>query len=55
LTGDLGLDGAGFNFPTNGSGSPDSQASARTTATLLSVLEVFNDEADILGIVHARC
>jgi D-alanyl-D-alanine carboxypeptidase/D-alanyl-D-alanine-endopeptidase (penicillin-binding protein 4) len=38
LTGDLGLDGAGFNFPTNGSGSPDSQASARTTATLLSVM-----------------
>jgi D-alanyl-D-alanine carboxypeptidase len=31
-----GLDGNGFNFPTNGSGSPDSEASAATTANLLT-------------------
>jgi D-alanyl-D-alanine carboxypeptidase len=31
-----GLDGNGFNFPTNGSGSPDSEASAATTVDLLT-------------------
>lgn len=34
LIDDMGLDPAGFDFPTNGSGSPDSRASARTTARL---------------------
>ncbi|CAM2186534.1 serine-type D-Ala-D-Ala carboxypeptidase/endopeptidase (penicillin-binding protein 4) [Paraburkholderia sacchari] len=56
LTGDLGLDGAGFNFPTNGSGSPDSQATARTTATLLSVMSrrpnytTYRNSLAILGV-----
>lgn len=38
LADDLGLDPAGFDFPTNGSGSPDSRASARTTARLLQTM-----------------
>jgi D-alanyl-D-alanine carboxypeptidase/D-alanyl-D-alanine-endopeptidase (penicillin-binding protein 4) len=38
LTSDLGLDPAGFDFPTNGSGTPDSRASARTTASLISAM-----------------
>lgn len=38
LTRDIGLPGAGFDFPTNGSGTPDSRATARTTAKLLSVM-----------------
>jgi D-alanyl-D-alanine carboxypeptidase/D-alanyl-D-alanine-endopeptidase (penicillin-binding protein 4) len=56
LTGTLGIDGAGFDFPTNGSGSPDSRASARTTATLLTVMSrlpiypVYRDALSILGI-----
>jgi D-alanyl-D-alanine carboxypeptidase/D-alanyl-D-alanine-endopeptidase (penicillin-binding protein 4) len=56
LTGTLGLDGAGFNFPTNGSGTPDSQATARTTATLLAAMSrlpvypVYHDALSILGI-----
>lgn len=36
LTQNMGLDPAGFKFPSNGSGSPDSLASARTTARLLA-------------------
>ena len=35
LTGRYGLEGSGFDFPTNGSGSPDSRASAETTVNLL--------------------
>ncbi len=33
------LDGHGFDFPTNGSGSPDSRASAETTVDLLQFME----------------
>jgi D-alanyl-D-alanine carboxypeptidase len=33
-----GLDGHGFDFPTNGSGSPDSRASAETTVKLLAFM-----------------
>jgi D-alanyl-D-alanine carboxypeptidase len=33
---DYGLDESGFDFPTNGSGSPDSRASAVTTVKLLT-------------------
>jgi D-alanyl-D-alanine carboxypeptidase len=33
-----GLDGHGFDFPTNGSGSPDSRASAETTVNLLAFM-----------------
>lgn len=36
LVEDMKLDSAGFDFPTNGSGTPDSRASARTTAKLLA-------------------
>ncbi len=36
LVEDMKLDPAGFDFVTNGSGSPDSRASARTTAQLLT-------------------
>lgn len=56
LTGTLGLDGTGFDFPTNGSGTPDSQATARTTATLLTVMSrsslypVYRDALSILGV-----
>ncbi|WP_198399111.1 D-alanyl-D-alanine carboxypeptidase/D-alanyl-D-alanine-endopeptidase [Caballeronia hypogeia] len=56
LTGVLGLDAAGFDFPTNGSGSPDSRATARTTATLLSVMSrmpiypVYRNALSILGV-----
>jgi D-alanyl-D-alanine carboxypeptidase len=38
LVDELGLDPAGFEFPTNGSGSPDSRASARTTAKLAAAM-----------------
>jgi D-alanyl-D-alanine carboxypeptidase/D-alanyl-D-alanine-endopeptidase (penicillin-binding protein 4) len=34
-----GLEGYGFDFPTNGSGSPDSRASAATTVRLLTVMK----------------
>lgn len=56
LVSDIGLDPASFNFPTNGSGSPDSRATARTTATLLSVMSrrpiytVYRDALSILGV-----
>lgn len=38
LVNQYGLDGSGFDFPTNGSGSPDSRASAATTVKLLRVM-----------------
>lgn len=36
LINEFGLDPASFNFPTNGSGTPDSQATARSITTLLT-------------------
>ena len=39
LTEEDGLNGEGFYFPTNGSGSPDSEASAETTVDLLRFME----------------
>jgi len=33
-----GLSGDGFDFPTNGSGSPDSAAAPATTAKLLTFM-----------------
>lgn len=45
----------GFNFPTNGSGSPDSEASARAVTTLLAsmnetrVLDEYFDSFPLLG------
>ncbi|CAB3708226.1 D-alanyl-D-alanine carboxypeptidase/D-alanyl-D-alanine-endopeptidase [Paraburkholderia rhynchosiae] len=56
LTGNFGLDGSGFDFPTNGSGTPDSRATARTTATLLTTMSrrplypVYRDALSILGV-----
>jgi D-alanyl-D-alanine carboxypeptidase len=56
LTGRYGLDGHGFDFPTNGSGSPDSRASAATTVNLLSVMKdqatfpFYFDSLPILGV-----
>jgi D-alanyl-D-alanine carboxypeptidase/D-alanyl-D-alanine-endopeptidase (penicillin-binding protein 4) len=38
LTNRYGLDGRGFAFPTNGSGSPDSRATAATTVKLLTFM-----------------
>jgi D-alanyl-D-alanine carboxypeptidase len=38
LVNDYGLEGSGFKFPTNGSGSPDSLASAGTTVNLLTAM-----------------
>ena len=38
LVEDIGLDANGFAFPTNGSGSPDSRATARTTAQLAAAM-----------------
>lgn len=39
LTGEFGIDGEGFSFPTNGSGSPDSEATARTIVAVLSAMQ----------------
>ena len=51
-----GLDGDGFDFPTNGSGSPDSRASAATTVKLLTAMSrqttftSYFDSLPILGV-----
>jgi D-alanyl-D-alanine carboxypeptidase/D-alanyl-D-alanine-endopeptidase (penicillin-binding protein 4) len=56
LTGRFGIDGAGFFFPTNGSGSPDSEATARTVVPLLAALqdmtdfEAYREAFPILGV-----
>src|SRR5579863_5282202 len=56
LVGTFGLDPAGFDFPTNGSGSPDSRATARTTATFLakmsghSVYPVYRASLPVMGV-----
>ena len=39
LTDQYGLNSYGFDFPTNGSGSPDSRASAATTVNLLTYMK----------------
>ncbi|KVL49200.1 hypothetical protein WS99_17835 [Burkholderia territorii] len=55
LTAEYGLDPGGFDFPTNGSGSPDSRATARTTARLLQTMSrkvvypSYRDAMPILG------
>ena len=52
----MGLDPAGFDFKTNGSGSPDSLASARTTAQLLAAMSkkpvypVYRAALPLLGV-----
>lgn len=45
LTGEFGIDGHCFSFPTNGSGSPDSEATARTVVSLLSAMQTMADFA----------
>lgn len=56
LIDDMGLDPAGFDFPTNGSGSPDSQATPRATVQLLSemakssVAEPYQNALPVLGV-----
>jgi D-alanyl-D-alanine carboxypeptidase/D-alanyl-D-alanine-endopeptidase (penicillin-binding protein 4) len=56
LINDFGIKGSDFNFPTNGSGSPDSQASPSATVKLLKEMgdrEVFPsyfDSFPILGV-----
>ena len=56
LTGQYGLSPDGFNFPTNGSGSPDSQASPETVTGLLQamsrspVAKPYFDAMPILGV-----
>jgi D-alanyl-D-alanine carboxypeptidase/D-alanyl-D-alanine-endopeptidase (penicillin-binding protein 4) len=56
LTGKFGIPGDAFNFPTNGSGSPDSQATPATVTGLLKamqktpVAETYFDALPILGV-----
>jgi D-alanyl-D-alanine carboxypeptidase/D-alanyl-D-alanine-endopeptidase (penicillin-binding protein 4) len=56
LINDFGIKGSDFNFPTNGSGSPDSQAAPSATVKLLKEMgdrEVFPsyfDSFPILGV-----
>lgn len=56
LVDQYGLHGNGFDFPTNGSGSPDSRASAATTVQLLVALThrttfpFYFDSLPILGV-----
>jgi D-alanyl-D-alanine carboxypeptidase/D-alanyl-D-alanine-endopeptidase (penicillin-binding protein 4) len=56
LTGKFGIPGDAFDFPTNGSGSPDSRASAAAVTGLLKamsrtpVYEAYFDAMPILGV-----
>jgi PBP4 family serine-type D-alanyl-D-alanine carboxypeptidase len=56
LVDELGLPADGFDFPTNGSGSPDSQATPRATVRLLVELgsrdadRVYQNALPILGV-----
>lgn len=56
LTDDFGLDGEQFDFPTNGSGSPDSRAATRALVDLLvrmqgtDVAEAYRDALPVLGV-----
>ena len=55
LVDDFGLNGNGFNFPTNGSGSPDSQASPKAVIDFLTnirekdIFDPFFDSFPVLG------
>lgn len=56
LISELGIDGSLFSFPTNGSGTPDSQAAPRALVQLLiamaksPVAEPFADSLPVLGV-----
>jgi D-alanyl-D-alanine carboxypeptidase len=56
LTGAYGLPSEGFNFPTNGSGSPDSQATPEAVTKLLAAMratkagQVYFDALPVLGV-----
>jgi D-alanyl-D-alanine carboxypeptidase len=56
LTGEYGLPADGFNFPTNGSGSPDSQATPEAVTGLLAAMratkagQVYFDALPVLGV-----
>ncbi len=56
LIGEMGIDGSAFNFPTNGSGSPDSQATARATVRMLTAMgqtpaaRIYQDALPLLGV-----
>ena len=55
LVDEFGLNGNGFNFPTNGSGSPDSQASPRAVVDFLTninekdIFQPFFNSLPVLG------
>lgn len=56
LIGRMGIDGDAFDFPTNGSGSPDSQATARATVQMLAEMgksaggSVYKAGLPVLGV-----
>ncbi|CAA9291450.1 MAG: D-alanyl-D-alanine carboxypeptidase, partial [uncultured Chloroflexia bacterium] len=56
LIDDFGIDGDQFDFPTNGSGTPDSRAAPRALVDLLiamhesEVAEVYQDALPVLGV-----
>jgi PBP4 family serine-type D-alanyl-D-alanine carboxypeptidase len=56
LINQFGLPADGFDFPTNGSGSPDSQATPRATVRLLmemgqtNVAQLYRDALPVLGV-----
>ena len=56
LIDDFGLDGDQFDFPTNGSGTPDSRATPRALVDLLiamhdsDVAEVYQDALPVMGV-----
>jgi D-alanyl-D-alanine carboxypeptidase/D-alanyl-D-alanine-endopeptidase (penicillin-binding protein 4) len=56
LTQRFGIASASFDFPTNGSGSPDSRASARAVVDLLAAMShthdaaIFRSDLPILGV-----
>jgi D-alanyl-D-alanine carboxypeptidase len=59
LIGAYGLPSDGFNFPTNGSGSPDSQATPEAVTKLLAVMrktaagQIYFDALPVLGVAPA--
>src|SRR5262249_33599498 len=56
LVGELGIGAGAFDFPTNGSGSPDSRATARAVVQLLAAMadsyvgQTFQQDLPVLGV-----